>query len=231
MSAGVATILVVDDESDVLELMRDCLEADGYQVETASDGEAASSLLSRRQIDCVLLDVMLPDCSGFELCRRVRMTSNVPVLFLSARDGDVDKVRGLGIGADDYIVKSATPAEVAARIKAVLRRLQPLDTPAAPLLMRGRIGIDVSAREVVLDGRSVALTAKEFDLLVFLAKHPRQVFTRAHLMEAVWGTHGDGRVVTVLIGNLREKIEPQPSCPIFVTTVRGVGYRFEGQPG
>ncbi|HEX5499415.1 MAG TPA: response regulator transcription factor, partial [Thermomicrobiales bacterium] len=166
--------------------------------------------------------------SGFETLRQLRERSAVPVLILSARDADVDKIRGLGLGADDYIVKSATPAEVVARIKAVLRRA---GTAAAPARLDfGRLVIDPAAREVWVDGEPAALTAREFDLLRLLAEHPRRVFTRDELYERLWGDYGDRHTVTVHIGRIREKIEAVPSQPALLRTVWGVGYRFEGTP-
>ncbi len=222
-----STVLVVDDEPEIVELMRDFLEADGFAVVAARDGEEALSLLDRTPVDCLLLDVMMPGKSGFEVCRQVRERNDLPILFLSARDEDIAKIRGLGLGADDYVVKSATPAEVVARVKAVLRRYCRDDAPA-PTLDFGRLVIDVRAHEVRVDGRPVPFTAREFELLRLLAEHPRQVFTRDQLFERFWGEYGDRHTVTVHIGRIREKIEVDPSRPRHVVTVWGVGYRFEG---
>jgi DNA-binding response OmpR family regulator len=223
------TVLVVDDEEDIINLMRDFLTAEGFAVVTAADGDQALSALKRDSVDCVLLDVMMPGQSGFDVLRHLRETSEVPVLFLSARQEDSDKIRGLGLGADDYIVKSATPSEVVARIKAVLRRSRRGEAPAAALLDFGRLVIDVRAREVRVEGQPVPLTAREFDLLQLLASHPRQVFTREQLFERLWGAYGDRHTVTVHVGRLREKIEPNPADPQSIVTVWGVGYRFEGE--
>ncbi len=228
-----STVLVVDDEASIAELMRDFLEAEGFAVETAGDSRKALTLLERGPVDCVLLDVMMPGQTGFDLCRRIRETSQVPILFLSARDTDMDKIRGLGLGGDDYIVKSATPAEVVARIKAVLRRtLSPAKNAgaAAPsaTLDYGRLLIDIRAHEVRIEGQPVAFTAREFDLLYLLAEHPRQVFTSEQLIERLWGDVGDRHTVTVHIGRIREKIERDPNRPDYIVTVWGVGYRFEG---
>lgn len=223
------TVMVVDDEEDIVNLMRDFLTAEGFAVVTAADGEQALSALQRAPVDCVLLDVMMPGPSGFDVLRLLRETSEVPVLFLSARQEDSDKIRGLGLGADDYIVKSATPSEVVARIKAVLRRSRRGEAPVAALLDFGRLVIDVRAREVRVEGRPVSMTAREFDLLQLLASHPRQVFTREQLFERFWGAYGDRHTVTVHIGRLREKIEPNPADPQSIVTVWGVGYRFEGE--
>ena len=223
------TILVVDDEADIVALMRDFLEAEGYAVLTAHDGPSALAALDRNPVDCVLLDVMMPGQSGFEVLRRIREGRDLPVLFLSARQEDSDKIRGLGLGADDYVVKSATPAEVVARIKAVLRRSRRGEALPAAVLDFGRLVIDVRAREVRVNGEPVPLTAREFELLQLLAEHPRQVFTREQLFERLWGPYGDRHTLTVHVGRLREKIEEDPARPRHIVTVWGVGYRFEGE--
>ncbi|MEO8609535.1 MAG: response regulator transcription factor [Chloroflexota bacterium] len=221
-------VLVVDDDAAITELMRDFLEAEHFGVETAHDSREALTVLERSPIDCILLDVMMPGQTGFDLCRRIRETRDVPILFLSARDADMDKIRGLGLGGDDYIVKSATPAEVVARIKAVLRRYRGGEALPSVLLDFGRLVIDVRAHEVQVDGEPVALTAREFELLILLAEHPRQVFTGDQLIERLWGDVGDKHTVTVHIGRIREKIERNPNRPEYIVTVWGVGYRFEG---
>lgn len=223
------TVLLVDDEDDIVEMMRDFLEAEGYAVLTASDGPTALGTLRRDPVDCVLLDVLMPGMSGFEVVRRIREARDVPVLFLSARQDDSDKIRGLGLGADDYIVKSATPAEVVARVKAVLRRSQRGEAPPSAVLDFGRLVIDVRAHEVRVDGAVVPLTVREFELLQLLAEHPRQVFTREQLFERLWGEFGDRHTVTVHVGRLREKVERDPSHPEHIMTVWGIGYRFEGE--
>lgn len=229
------TVLVVDDEPAIVELLRDFLEAEGFGVETARDGHEALAALDRAPVACVLLDVMMPDLSGFDVCRRIRERSDVPLLFLSARDGDMDKIRGLGLGGDDYIVKSATPGEVVARVKAVLRRVrggaggpQAQVQAQAAVLDFGRLAIDLRAHEVRVDGAPVPFTAREFELLAYLAAHPRQVFTREQLFARFWGEIGDRHTVTVHIGRIRDKIEADPDAPRYITTVWGVGYRFEG---
>jgi len=223
-----AKILVVDDDVSIVELMRDFLEAEGFLVETADDGPTAHAILQHTTVDCMLLDVMMPGQSGFDLCRRIRETHDMPILFLSARDTDVDKIRGLGLGADDYIVKSATPAEVVARIKAVMRRYRGGEVVVPEKLDFGRLVIDIRAHEVLVDSKPVAFTAREYDLLTLLAEHPRQVFTGEQLIEYLWDGVGDRHTVTVHIGRLREKIERDPNQPEYIVTVWGVGYRFEG---
>jgi DNA-binding response OmpR family regulator len=217
-------VLVVEDEPEIAALMRDFLQADGFSVRLARDAEDAVEAL-RMEPDCVLLDVMLPGASGFELCREIRAGSDVPVLFLSARDGDADKLRGLGLGADDYIVKSATPAEVVARVKAVLRRA---GTSRDQRRLRfGGLEVDLAAHEVLVAGQPVRMTAREFELLRVLVQHPRQVFSREHLFELVWGSYGDRSAVSVYISRLREKIEDDPADPRYIATVWGAGYRFD----
>lgn len=229
MEKTAQTILVVDDDEAIAALMRDFLAAEGFEVETAGDGRAALKKLADRPMDCLVLDVMMPGEDGFALCRRIRESSEIPILFLSARDGDVDKIRGLGLGGDDYIVKSATPAEVVARVKAVLRRGggRAASAPSA-VLDFGRLLLDVGAREVRVDGETVPFTAREFELLSLLAENPRQVFTREQLFNRFWGEVGDRHTVTVHVGRIREKIEVDPKHPRYLITVWSVGYRFEG---
>ena len=220
-----ASILVVEDDEEIAELMRDFLEAEGFQVRQAGSGLETDEELAHGCPDLVLLDVMLPDESGFEICRRLRRDSSVPVLFLTARDSDADKIRGLGLGGDDYIVKSATPAEVVARVKAVLRRTAP--DGGSQRLRVGELEIDLAAHEVSRNDRPIELSAREFALLRVLVEHPRQVFSRDHLFELVWGSYGDRSAVAVYIGRLRQKLEPDPAKPRYIVTVWGAGYRLD----
>jgi DNA-binding response OmpR family regulator len=222
-------VLVVDDDRAIVDLMRDFLEAEGFQVEGAVNAIEARAVLERAPVDCVLLDVMLPGESGFEVVRQIRGSSEVPVLFLSARGDDADKLRGLGLGADDYIVKSATPAEVVARVKAVLRRSSGTAARQSALLDFGRLILDLRAREVHVDGTVVPFTPREYELLSLFAEHPRQVFTYDGLLDRFWGHIGDRHTVTVHVGRIREKIEEDASNPQLIRNVWGVGYRFEGQ--
>ena len=222
------SVLVVDDDRAIVELMRDFLEAEGFRVRGALDARAALAALEQAPVDCLLLDVMMPGEDGFALCRRVRQTSDVPILFLSARGEDVDKIRGLGLGGDDYIVKSATPAEVVARVKAVLRRAGGRGASRDATLDFGRLVLDVRAREVSVAGRPVSFTPREFEILSLLAEHPRQVFTYEQILERFWGGIGDRHTVTVHVSRLREKIEADPASPALIVNVWGVGYRFEG---
>src|SRR4051812_1519605 len=210
---GDQTVLVVDDDESIVALMRDFLEADGFRVESALCAGEAQAVLDRRQVDCVLLDVMLPGENGFELSRRLRRTREVPVLFLSARGEDADKLRGLGLGADDYIVKSATPAEVVARVKAVLRRSGGTGVEQATTLDFGRVVLDIRAHEVYVDGHLVPFTPREYELLSLFAENPRQVFTYDQLLERFWREVGDRHTVSVHVGRVREKIEADPSNP------------------
>jgi DNA-binding response OmpR family regulator len=225
------TVLVVDDHARIVEILRDYLEADGFAVHTAADGPAALALLAREAIDCVLLDIMMPGPDGFEVCRRIRAMSSVPVLFLTARDADSDKIRGLGLG-DDYIVKNASPAEIVARVKAVLRRAgrSQQDAPDGDAVLDfGRFTLDILAHEARVAGQRVPLTAREFALLRLLAEHPRQVLTREQLLERIWDGYGDESTLWGYIRRLREKIEQDPAHPSYIVTVWGVGYRFEGE--
>ena len=227
------TILIVDDEAEIVDLMRDFLEVSGFRVVTADRGEAALSLLEETAVACILLDVMMPGLSGFEALRQIRDKTDTPVLFLSARQGDADKIRGLGLGADDYIVKSATPGEIVARVKAVLRRAGPGSgaRPNADVRTFGRLSVDLTAREVLVNGTPVALTPREFELLELLTAHPRRAFSTDELFEKLWGIYGDRHTVRVHVARLREKLEEDPANPRMLVTVRGVGYRFEGDRG
>jgi DNA-binding response OmpR family regulator len=226
-------VLVVDDDRAIVELMRDFLEPEGFHVEEALDASEAQAVLESEPVDCVILDVMMPGQSGFDLCRQIRggagSVRDVPIIFLSARGEDIDKIRGLGLGGDDYIVKSATPSEVVARVKAVLRRYGRGDTLQDTSLDFGNLVLDARAREVRVGGELVPFTPKEFDLLRLLAEHPRQVFTYEQLIERFWGEIGDRHTVTVHVERIRKKIEPDPANPSYLVNVWGVGYRFEGK--
>ena len=219
------SVLVVEDDPDTAQMLSDFLAVEGFLVRAVRDSAAAGDVLASDGIDCVLLDIMLPGGSGFDLCRRVRERSDVPILFLSARGEDADKLRGLALGADDYIVKSATPAEVVARVKAVLRRGRTIQ--AGRVLRFGPIEIDRRARLVRAHGQPVPLTAREFDLLVVFGENPRQVLTHDQLFERIWGSWGDRSAVSVYVRKLREKLEQDPAAPELLATVWGVGYRFD----
>ncbi|MFC5401428.1 response regulator transcription factor [Cohnella soli] len=222
------TILLVDDDKEIVELMRDYLEDERYAVREAYNAAQALEVLSRERIDCILLDVMMPGQSGLELCRHIRRTMDTPILFLSARDEDMDKIRGLSLGGDDYIVKTATPEEVVARVKAVLRRYGRNEQELKLELDFGRLVLDVKAHEARVDGKPVSFSPKEFELLCLFAEHPRQVFTYEQLLDRFWDGIGDKHAVTVQIGRIREKIEMDHRNPQLIANVWGVGYRFEG---
>ncbi len=226
------TILVVDDEPNILEVVSAYLKRELYRVVTAADGEDALKQVAEHSPDLVVLDVMLPRLDGLEVCRRIRATSNTPVIMLTARGDETDKLVGLGIGADDYLTKPFSPRELVARIKAVLRRAAPVAQPqpgADSLLKFPGLKINPRTRAVETDAGPVELTAKEFDLLFFLASHPQEVFTRTQLLDQVWdySYYGDTSTVTVHVRRLREKIEPDPMRPRYIKTVWGVGYKFE----
>ncbi|WP_275671691.1 response regulator transcription factor [Paenibacillus ginsengarvi] len=218
----------MDDDPHIAELMRDYLEDEQFGTVIARDAAEAMSRLESDPVDCILLDVMMPGQSGLDLCRHIRKTRDLPILFLSARGEDMDKIRGLSLGGDDYIVKSATPEEVVARIKAVLRRYDRGEKEPKSEWRFGRLVLDVKAHEAVLDGRPLPLTPKEFDMLCLFAEYPRQVFTYEQLLDRFWDGIGDKHTVTVHIGRIREKIEEDPRKPKIIVSVWGVGYRFEG---
>ena len=224
MGVGAPTVLLVEDEPEIVGLLSDFLAVEGFGVVAAASAPQAIAAIERDGVDCVLLDVMLPGASGFDVCRRIREQSDVPLLFLSARGEDDDKLRGLALGADDYIVKSATPAEVVARVKAVLRR----SANGRPTARRfGRLQVDLAAHEVLVDGRPVALTAREFELLALFVEHPRQALTREQIFERIWGSWGDRSSVSIYVRKLRDKLEADPRDPQLLVTVWGVGYRFD----
>ena len=226
--AAMTTVLVVDDEPLVRDVVVRYLKREGFETLEAADGDSARELIERGDPHLVVLDVMLPGTDGLALCRWIRSRSELPVIMLTARGDEADRIVGLELGADDYVTKPFSPRELAARVRTVLRRTGPPPAPVERLTFGG-LELDARAREVLLDGRQLRLTAKEFDLLFFLASNPRQVFSRDQLMARVWGYEAalDTGTVTVHIRRLREKIEGDPSAPRHVCTVWGVGYRFE----
>jgi DNA-binding response OmpR family regulator len=223
------TVLVVDDEEIVREVVSDYLKRDGFSVVSASDGIEALERFSAARPDIVLLDLMLPHVDGLEVCRRIRMQSNIPIIMVTAKSEETDTIIGLGVGADDYIAKPFSPKEVVARVKAVLRRSTAPPVLAGDPMTFGPLVIRPDRRQVEVSGKPVELTAREFDLLEFLARHPGQVFTRDDLLDKVWdwAYASDGGTVTVHIRRLRQKIEPDAERPRFIKTVWGVGYKFE----
>lgn len=225
-------LLVIDDEVELRTMLTSYLVAGGYDVVEAPNGERGLELALADDVDLVILDVGLPDMDGFEVLRRLRASSNLPVIMLTARAEEVDRVIGLTVGADDYITKPFSPRELTARIGAVLRRITSRDSVDVHVLQFESLDIDVERREITCDGRSIELSSLEFDLLVALARAPRRVFTREQLMETVWGWDfvGVDRVVDVHISNLRKALDDNTAEPRFIGTVRGVGYKFIGTP-
>ncbi len=225
-------ILVVDDEQPIVEAISYNLKKEGYTVQAAYDAEQCLESVRKDRPDLILLDVMLPSASGFDVCRLLRKQSNIPIIMLTARAEETDRVVGLELGADDYITKPFSMRELLARVKSVLRRIGTVaePAPAAELIQVGNLSIDTARYEVKLGEASISLSPKEFELLRFLASNPGLVFTRQILLDRVWGAEAyvEERTVDVHIRWLREKIELQPSHPTRLLTVRGVGYKFVG---
>lgn len=228
-----ARILVVDDEVQLQKALRLRLEREGYEVVTAGDGEEALRLFNETRPDLVILDVMLPQLDGFGVLAELRATSDTPVIILSARGDELDKLVGFRLGVDDYMTKPFSLAELVLRVAAILRRVQGRTTGGSrsQVLRFPRLEVDAGRRQVRRDGQPVRLTAKEFDLLWLLASHPETVFSREQILQHVWQSDdpGDLNNVTVLVSRVREKLEPDPAHPVFIETVRGVGYRFAGE--
>ena len=223
-------VLLVEDDRSIREVTSLGLRGSGLRVDTAADGREALAHFRARPCDVVVLDVMLPELDGLEVCREIRRSSRVPILMLSARGDTVDVVVGLELGADDYVTKPFEMAELVARIRALLRRTH--EPPVDEVLHFGDLEIDAAAFRVTRNGVDLQLTATEFRLLLELARRPGQVFTRELLLERVWGYEylGDSRLVDIAVQRLRAKIEPEPGSPQLITTVRGVGYRLERDP-
>jgi DNA-binding response OmpR family regulator len=224
-------VLVVDDEPTVRDVVARYLERDGFSVHEVSDGDLVGPAIESFRPDLVVLDVMLPNQSGLDVLRDLaRAGRAIPVILLTARTDETDRVLGLELGADDYVVKPFSPRELVARVRSVLRRSAPAAPSATSVLEFAGLRIDTAAREVHVDGRVVTLTAKEYDLLAHLAAHPRQVFSRAQLLEQVWSSSADYQdpaTVTVHVRRLRGKVEADPEQPRWIATVWGIGYRFE----
>lgn len=224
-------ILVVEDENTLREALAYLLKKEGYQVTEAADGEIALSKFESSDIDLIILDLMLPGISGTEVCKRIRKASNVPIIMLTAKDAEIDKVVGLEIGADDYITKPYSTSELLARMKAVLRRQGPavLSVSGEGILKAGPVEIDHDKHQVSIRGERVSMPLKEYDLLELLIENKNRVLTRWQIIDAVWGSNyfGDTKTLDVHIKRLRNKIEPDPAKPKHLVTVRGVGYKFE----
>ncbi len=222
-------VLVVEDEESFREGLQYMLSREGFEVILASDGAQGMAEFDKSAPDLVLLDWMLPEFSGIEVCKYIRTKSSVPVIMLTAKDTEVDKVVGLELGADDYVTKPFSTAELLARIRAVLRRGGDIEVPNASIIENGPIRIDVDRHTISVNGDEVSMPLKEFELLEYLMRNSGRVLTRGQLMDRVWGSnyHGDGKTLDVHIKRIRSKIEPDPASPIYLTTVRGLGYRFE----
>lgn len=225
-------ILIVEDELSIAELEKDYLELSSFEVDIETDGQSGLERVLSEDYDMLILDLMLPEIDGFEICKRVREEKNIPILMVSAKKDDIDKIRGFGLGADDYITKPFSPSELVARVKAHLARYDRLVGSSMPendiIEIRG-IKIDRTARRVYVNGEEKAFTTKEFDLLTFLASHPNRVFKKEELFNKIWDMEsiGDIATVTVHIKKIREKIEFDTSKPQYIETIWGVGYRFK----
>lgn len=226
-------VLIVEDEDAIAEIERDYLELSGFDVTLASDGKEGLDIALKEDFDIIILDIMLPGMDGFDICKEIRKEKDIPIIMVSAKKEDIDKIRGLGIGADDYMTKPFSPSELVARVKAHLARYERLLTNNKPeneiIEIRG-IKIDKTARRVFVNGEEKSFTTKEFDLLTFLAEHPNHVYKKEELFREIWDMDsiGDIATVTVHIKKIREKIEADTSNPQYIETIWGVGYRFKG---
>lgn len=222
-------ILVVDDDEKVLKIVKHCFEKEGFFVVTAADGESALSIVKKEQPDLVILDLMLPKLNGLDVCRILIAEYNIPIIILSAKGDEIDRIVGFRLGVDDYLAKPFSPVELVLRAQAVIRRVQGWrSNHTTSVLEYGALRIDSGARSVDVAGKAINLTSKEFDLLWLLVSNPQQVFTRMQLLNKIWHSdyEGDENTVTVHIRRLREKIESDPSAPAYIRTVWGVGYKF-----
>ena len=225
-------VLIVEDEDAIAEIERDYLELSGFDVTLASDGKEGLDIALKEDFDIIILDIMLPGMDGFDICKEIRKEKDIPIIMVSAKKEDIDKIRGLGIGADDYMTKPFSPSELVARVKAHLSRYERLVNSAQPendiIEIRG-IKIDKTARRVFVNGEEKVFTTKEFDLLTFLAENPNRVFTKEELFREIWDMEsvGDIATVTVHIKKIREKIEFNTAKPQYIETIWGVGYRFK----
>lgn len=222
-------ILIVEDEPALANVVKDYLKNELFDVEICTEGDKAIEVFNKYRPSLLILDLMLPGMNGYEICKNVRMTSVIPILILSAKTDEFDKVMGLNLGADDYLIKPFRPKELVARVNALIRRSQVFNKNNLEVIDVGNIRIFIKEYKVEKDNVNMDLSKKEFELLLFLAKNPKQVFTREHLYERVWGldSYGDLDTVTVTINRLRQKIEENPATPKHILTVWGVGYKFE----
>ena len=226
-------VLIVEDEEAIAEIERDYLELSGFDVTIRSEGTSGLETALNEDFDILILDIMLPGLDGFEICKQVREVKNIPIIMVSAKKEDIDKIRGLGIGADDYMTKPFSPSEMVARVKAHLARYERLMTDNKPendIIEARGVKIDKTARRVFVDGEEKNFTTKEFDLLTFLAENPNHVYTKEELFREIWDMDsvGDIATVTVHIKKIREKIEADTSKPQYIETIWGVGYRYKG---
>jgi DNA-binding response OmpR family regulator len=225
-------VLIIEDDVSIAELERDYLEINGFEVAIENDGDKGLNKAKQNQYDLIILDLMLPMIDGFEICRQIRSLKNTPIIIVSAKKEDIDKIRGLGLGADDFMTKPFSPSELVARARAHISRFERLtqgeQSKSDKIEIRG-LSMDKSSRRVFINEKEVILTTKEFDLLVYLAANPNKVFTKEELFGRIWGmdSQGDLPTVTVHIRKIREKIEIDPSNPQYIETIWGVGYRFE----
>ncbi|MDK6292694.1 response regulator transcription factor [Aerococcus urinae] len=222
-------ILIVEDELDLASIIKDYLERELYEVEICTEGDKAIEIFDKFKPSLVILDLMLPGMNGYEICKNIRIKSTIPILILSAKIDEFDKVKGLNLGADDYITKPFRPRELLARVNAQLRRSQVFNKDNLEIIDIENIRVYTKEYKVEKNGRDLDLSRNEFELLVFLSKNPRQVFSREQLYERIWGfdSYGDLNTVTVTINRLRQKIEDNPKNPKYILTVWGVGYKFE----
>ena len=225
-------ILIIDDEPMIVESVSYNLKQEGYEVLTALDGDTGLQLAQTKDIDLILLDLMLPGINGLEICRQIRQQSSVPIIMLTAKEGEIDRVLGLELGADDYVTKPFSMRELLARIKSVLKRTVPVGpgmVEPTKVIKTGNLQIDLMGHEVTVKDQVINLSSKEYELLRIMASHPGQVLSREQLLNLVWGNdfYGDSRTVDVHIRWLREKIEIDPGVPEYILTVRGVGYKFK----
>ncbi|MFS1512264.1 response regulator transcription factor [Chengkuizengella sp. SCS-71B] len=227
------TILVADDETNITDVCSRYLEREGYHVITVNDGEAALEMWKKESLDLIILDLMMPGKTGWQVCEEIRNQDDIPIIMLTARAEEMDRVMGLTMGADDYLTKPFSPRELVLRVKGILRRqqravVQPSSKP--DIIKFSGLEIDVKRRSVTVNGKPIELTYKEFEVLLLLSSHPNQVFSRDQLLNKVWNSdyEGDMNTVTVHVRRLREKIEPEASKPKYIKTVWGIGYKIEG---
>ncbi|MCL6612372.1 MAG: response regulator transcription factor [Peptococcaceae bacterium] len=228
-------ILIIEDDQDISRIIKDYIEKNGYNVYIANNGKEAWQSIESLNPDFIILDIMLPDIDGIDMCRQIREKNNVPILILSARGSDTDKVLGLGFGADDYMTKPFSLSELLARVKSNLRRVESMIHPPQSMLSEledvlrfGNVTVDRKGYKVLKDGKEISVPVKELELLFYLSKHKNQVFSKSQLLDAVWGytAYGDESTITVYIRRLREKLEDDPSNPAYIKTVWGIGYKF-----